>query len=341
MAGIALSSANPYGPGQIVTSRYFVKVTDNNGDASELSGDPDDNPFVDGDGIVIVRSTGISKTFSHHTESVSRLNSVAVFEARYKRMSNFDLGPALVVVGNEVVASFEGEFEIFGDLSPGIGIIDVNPQDSNIPEKIVRTAAGNNRSIQGGGLPFPSIQDISGRVGSSPDSSLLLDPRYLWSFVRIRAPKLADTYFRGDQTWSGANAPYIGAYDDTKPSNAPGQDPKITVVDGDLNITGGVSGGGILIVTGDFFCSGPFTFKGLVLVVGSGNLDLEDSGEGISGEVLVASLIKQGENVVFGTPGITIGGNSRLVTNRNSVKAALGLLPVTQISFREITGSDP
>ncbi len=35
ITGIALSSPNPYGPGSIITSRYFVKVTDNNGEASD------------------------------------------------------------------------------------------------------------------------------------------------------------------------------------------------------------------------------------------------------------------------------------------------------------------
>jgi hypothetical protein len=341
MTGIPLSSVNPYGPGEIVTSRYFVKVTDNNGDPSEISGDPDNNPFVDGDGIVIVRSMGLSKTFSHDTGPVTRFNSVAVFEARYKRISTFDLGPALAVMGNEVTASFDGAYQIFGNLSPGIGVIDVNPGDSSFPDQIIRAAAGNNEGIQGGGQPYPSIQDISGQVSSSPDLSLLLDPRYLQNFVRIKAPQIADTYFSSDQSWSEGDAPYIGAYDDARPWNAPGQDPKITVVDGDLYVTGGVSGGGLLIVTGSFFCSGPFTYKGLVLVVGSGDLDFEDSGEGISGEVLVASLIEQGGDVVFGTPGIAIGGNSRFIANRSLVKAVLGLLPAAQISFREITGFDP
>lgn len=341
MAGIPLSSPNPYGPGNIVTSRYFVKVTDNNGDPSERSGDPADIPFVDGDGIVIVRSTGVSKTFSHDTGPVARFNSVAVFEARFKRMSTFDVGPALVVMGNDVMARFDGAFEIFGKLSAGIGVIDLNPDDFHKPEQTIRAAAGNNIGIQGGGEPAPSIQDISRQISASPDLASLLDAGNLWHFTRVRAPQLADMYFQGDQTWSQGTAPYIGAYDDSKPSNAPGQDPMITVVDGDLDVRGGVTGGGILIITGNLFCSGSFSYKGLVLVAGSGNLEVEDSGEGISGGVLVASLIDQGATIAFGIPSITIGENSRFISDRSSVKMALALLPVTQIGFREIAGSDP
>src|SRR5437867_11175125 len=60
ITGIALSSPNPYGSGNIITSRYFVKVTDNNGEASERAAEgvgPGqlDNPFVDADGTVIIR----------------------------------------------------------------------------------------------------------------------------------------------------------------------------------------------------------------------------------------------------------------------------------------------
>ena len=65
LTGIALSSPNPYGSGTIITSRYFVKVTDNNGEASERAaegvgpGQPDD-PFVDADGTVIIRTMGVA-----------------------------------------------------------------------------------------------------------------------------------------------------------------------------------------------------------------------------------------------------------------------------------------
>ncbi|MDR0842739.1 MAG: hypothetical protein LBP68_04880, partial [Acidobacteriota bacterium] len=63
-AGIVQRAASPSGAGEILISRYFVKVTDNNGEASELAADGGDNPFFDGDGIVIVRSVGVSGTFA-------------------------------------------------------------------------------------------------------------------------------------------------------------------------------------------------------------------------------------------------------------------------------------
>ncbi len=339
--GIALSSANPYGSGELVTSRYFVKVTDNNGESSEMSGDPGDNPFADGDGIVIVRSMGISKTFSGFAGMIPRLNSVAVFEARFKRLFAFLPGPAVVVIGTQVSASFGGSYEIAGNLSPGIGTIDTDILDDSYPDQVIRAAAGEYANITGAGRPVPSIEDISAGIRADRDRSLLLNPRFLWNFVHSQASQIADTFLEGDQWWSEGSAPYAGSFDTAKSWNAPGQDPRITVINGSLNVTGTFSGGGLLVVSGNLNYSGLFAFNGLVLVVGSGNLIADGSGQGIVGGLLVAGLIDQGGEIVFGTPGISIGGASRFVENRDAVKMAIGLLPASQISFREIAGSDP
>jgi hypothetical protein len=341
ITGIALFAPNPYGSGTIVTSRYFVKVTDNSGDPSEIAGDPEDNPFVDGDGIVIVRSIGVSKTLAENSGSILRFNSVVVFESRLKRLSTWNLGPALVVLGADVQAAFSGTYEISGGASPGIGVIDASPADTVFPDQIIKLAAGMGGNISGGGLPNPSVSDINGQIGANRDQSLLLNPNYLWDFVYHQAPKIADNYFNGSQNWLDGNAPYLGSYDNSKALNAPGQDPKITVVNGDLQITGSISGGGLLIVTGSFSYSGPYSYNGLILIIGAGSLAAAGTGQGIEGGMLVANLTNGNGNIVFGTPEISIGGNSRLSSNRNTVQMAIGLIPATQISFREIAGADP
>ena len=339
-AGIAFTSANPYQPGQVTTSRYFVKVTDNNGEASEIAGDPSDNPFIDGDGTVIVRSIGLSKTFSETTGLVLRRNSAAVFEARFKRLSTFDTGPPLVVIGSETVASFQGTYQISGGSYPGIGTIDIEKGDDRHPDEIIRAAA-HDGNITGGELAQPSIQDISNDTAASPDKSFLLDPRFLWEFTRTRARQIADSYFEGDQYWYDGSYPYAGSYDPARAWNAPGQDPKITVVNGNLQMDGGFSGGGLLIVTGNLTCSGSYGFSGLVLVIGSGGVDTDGSGQGVVGGLVVASLTGEGESLAFGSPSITIRGSSRFVSNRDAVKTATALIPVSRTSFREIAGSDP
>jgi hypothetical protein len=339
--GIRLMAPNPYGSGEILTSRYFVKVTDNNGEASEIAGDPDNIPFIDGDGIVLVRSVGVARTISDSTGSIPRRNSVAAFEARLKRFSTWDLGSALVVMGAGVNPLFSGSYEISGGAFPGIGTIDTARDDAISLEQTIRSAAQGSSSITGGELPNPSVLDITARVSSIPDQSLLLNPKYLQNFIRRQAPKIADAFYEGTQNWMGDRAPYTGFYDSTKPLNAPGQDPRITVIDGDLNVSGNFSGGGLLIVTGNFSCSGAYAFSGLILVIGSGNVIADGSGQGIDGGLIAVKLMYVGEEPQFGALEISISGSSRFTFNRETVRMAIALIPPSQIGFREIAGFDP
>jgi hypothetical protein len=339
--GISQVAPNPYAPGTFAMSRYFVKSSDNNGEASEIAGDVSDNPFVDGDGIIIVRSLGVARTISNTVGSAVKRNSVAVFEARFKRLSTWKLGAALVVLGSQVHADFDGAFEIAGGALPGIGTIDPVPEDEIFPVQTIRTALGGSGQISGEGAPNPSVRDITGQMNSNKDQLLLLDPDYLWDFVTVQAPRFADNYYDGNQNWTDGLAPYIGAYDPTKPANAPEQDPEITVVNGDLLIAGNLSGGGILIVTGDFSCSGSLAYNGLVLIIGSGHVAFEGSGTAVSGGVFAASVINAGSGTIFGIPGISIRGFSTISADRDILQMAVGLIPPSQISFREIAGSDP
>jgi hypothetical protein len=340
-AGKALYAPDSLDPGTTLLSRYFVKVTDNNGEASEIEGDLTDSPFSDGDGIIIVRSMGVAGTIPRIIGPTVRLNSVAVFETRLKRLSTWGVGPAIVVLGSTVNADFSGACNIFGDAFPGIGTIDTTPGDSAVPEETVRSAAEGCEMIAGGGYPNPSVKEMSDRLNANQDQSLLLDPRYLWDFVHNRVPGVADIIFEGSQTWLNGSAPYLGSFDASKPLNAPDQDPKITLVNGNLQVSGGFMGGGLLVVTGDFALSGPFAFNGLILAVGSGNLTIDGSGEGIAGGLFLASLRHHQKEVVFGTPRLFVRGESRFAAHPGAVEMAIGLLPASQISFREITNSDP
>jgi Tfp pilus assembly protein PilX len=65
--------------------------------------------------------------------------------------------------------------------------------------------------------------------------------------------------------------------------------PQITVVNGDLTMTGNTRGGGILIVTGTLTMSGNSGFYGVILVVGSGTFVANGGGNGqYNGAMLVA-----------------------------------------------------
>ncbi|MBI2150544.1 MAG: hypothetical protein HYU27_08060 [Acidobacteria bacterium] len=65
--------------------------------------------------------------------------------------------------------------------------------------------------------------------------------------------------------------------------------PVVDFVDGDL-VVGPVSGYGLLVVTGRLTMSGNFSWMGLVLVVGDGEVDFSGGGNGADGNVITGSL---------------------------------------------------
>jgi hypothetical protein len=338
VSGIAQTFMRPGRNEVMVSSRYFVKVTDNNGEFSEKNGDSSDSPFIDGDGEIIVRSIGVAGTVTDVAPSVTRRNSVVVYEARFRKFSLFDFGPALIILGSRVVSSFEGDYRIGGGPSPGIGIIDVDESDM---EQMILAGSFGNGTISGAALPNPSIEDLTQAAVADSFRFRVMDAAYLRDFVIEKAPMFADNYFIGDQSWSSENAPDIGAYDPAKPYTAPGQNPKVTVVHGNLQMTGNLSGAGLLIVTGEFQCLDECRYSGLILVIGTGKTDMDTDGPGITGGLFTASLIDWDEWIEFGSPVFSIRGNSRIMADRDALEMAISLIPRLRTSFREIAGRDP
>ena len=344
MTGVVQTAPNPYGAGTVTLSRYFVKVTDNNGEAAELAKDINDDPFHDGDGMIVIRSMGVAQTIRETAGAAVRRNSVAVFEARFRISSTFDFDSPLTIAANDVNASFDGNaFDIIGNASyPGIAVIDFNTGDGIDPGSTIAAATGGQGTITGGGLPEPSIADITASVAADPETAMLMDPAFLYDFVYNKVPKFADYVYQGDQGWSGGSAPYIGYYNPSLPKADPSQDPKVTVVNGDLSLSGNMTGGGLLVVTGDFIASGTLTFNGLVLVIGSGNVVLSGLNQGIHGGLFVANLTLQGGIPTFGTPTFSVSGNSDILIDADALLMGSGLIPASQRGFREVTSSlDP
>jgi hypothetical protein len=356
LGGMALSSPNPYGSASkgddtIVTGRYFVKVSDNNGEATETAIDAADNPFFDGDNIIIMRSMGVAQTVMENGGGALRRNSVAVYEARFKRRTTFDLDAPFVVQGDDVQPSssnmFDGSaFRVDGGRSNyGIATIDTDTSNFTFPSDRIASSLDNNqdRNIRGQGVD-PSIADITNAIASDPDKSLLLDPNYLWNFINNVLPLYADNYYEGNQTWTGFEEGLdLGTYDLTKPDNHPAQDPRVTMVKGDLRLGGNISGGGLLVVTGELTGNGAMNWNGLILVIGGGNFNGGGLNVGLDGGLYIANVSEdENGNKVFGTPKFTLSGACFITMHGAAINMAVRMLPPTQISFREITSvTDP
>jgi hypothetical protein len=331
------AAANPR-----AVARYFVKASDNSGEAGEIAADPSDDPFHDGDGVLLVRSMGIASTFLEHTGTAVRRNAVSVFETRYKRRNTFQLGAPLVILGDSVSpasgALFEGNgFRLRGSATgPGLAVIDPDTSNANSPVQQIRAAltADQTGAITGDGAP-PSVRDVTSEVASEAEKARLLDPAYLGNFASRTAVRFADTIFEGDQIW-GVTPAGLGVYDPDMPAKAPGQWPQVTVVLGSLEVTGDVSGGGLLVILGRLRVSGTFRFNGLILVVGTGELDLRPTNLTVTGAVFLAAVAPDTIPPALGMPRLTLGGNAVLQMNPGAVQTAVRLIPPDQTGFREV-----
>jgi hypothetical protein len=344
-SGLAFAAANPYGSGTLTTARYFIKVTDNNGEASELARDAADSPFMDGDGTIIVRSIGVARTIVEGFGASARRNSVAIFESRFMRGSPFfNLGSPAIVIGHDVAANFSGNaFSIIGTSDgPGLATIDTDYADcvanpTHCAVKKLRDATDGKGTITGnctGATTNQCINDITLSVRDNPDKSMLLDPVWLYNFANTQVPAVADNIITNGS---------VGSVNLGTVSN-----PKITFVQGDLSATGGLSGAGLLVVTGELAMGGSINFDGLVLVIGTGEFWAHGMNRGIHGGLIVANIVIQNGVPTFGRTSTSITdfdirGNSDISTYDGSL-ANMGnnLMPLKQLSFREITnGIDP
>jgi hypothetical protein len=333
--GVALTAPDPYGTGTVTTARYFLKVTDND--------DGDGDAFTDSDGIVVVRSTGVARTIRDTGRAV-RANSVAVYEStfkEFKELRSFNVGASVVTETNQVQPTttpmFIGSsFNINGGTHPyGIATIDTNTSDSNYPAAQIKKhlSPERYRNIKGTccSPTQPAIGDIT--AGLSSDQRRLLDPKFLSNLAYDLMPKFADNVYQGNQSWSEGTTLDLGYYNPSKPLDDPSQRFKTTYVNGDLSVSGTLSGAGVLLVTGKLSMSGSFHWSGLILVIGQGSVNA--TGGTVEGSIYVVNL--QTGNSTIGTPNITISGNSSFNEDDNALQGALGSVSPAEMSRREVT----
>jgi hypothetical protein len=125
-----------------------------------------------------------------------------------------------------------------------------------------------------------------------------------------------------------------GRYFTTKP---PASDmgtigaPKLTFVDGDVDLGPGDNGTGLLVVTGKITMRGNTSFRGVIFALGSGEVSRNGGGNGtISGGIVVAKFDATGG---FGAPIFTTngGGNSRIQYDSSAVSEATTVIPGFQV----------
>ena len=169
-----------------------------------------------------------------------------------------------------------------------------------------------------------------------PDKKLLLDGAYVQNFIRRALPRFAHSIYAGAQNWAGAAPDFLGRYDPAAAPGAPGQDPRVTFVDGDLSVSGDLEGAGILVVSGRVTLAGRFRFYGLVLIIGAGEVEI-GGWSAVTGAVYVASLMESGGIPAWGGVKLNVKEHGRITLDTEAVRMALRLIPPYEVSFREVT----
>lgn len=118
--------------------------------------------------------------------------------------------------------------------------------------------------------------------------------------------------------------------------------PQITVVNGNLTMTGSTRGGGILVVTGTLTMSGNSGFYGVVIVAGSGNFVSNGGGNGeFDGTILVAKTRDSSGNRLstLGEPVVdwSGGGGNGVYYNTCALNTAMNGIGYRTQSTRELS----
>lgn len=121
--------------------------------------------------------------------------------------------------------------------------------------------------------------------------------------------------------------------------------PKIVALSGDQQISGNFSGAGILLVTGKFTLTGTPSYNGLILVIGTGDLEYKGNGNGeIDGAILVANTsqpwVKNGVTTNYvGMPTYNdVGGGSHVqqYDETSLSRYANAVMPLQVLTFQDL-----
>jgi len=233
---------------------------------------------------------------------------------------------------------------------PAVGLIG----DGTLTQTASNTQADASRGTVIDALNGPGVKtnNYTGSDGCAPDAQnvnnianpLFSTPTGLNDIVH-NVMNTAQSTYSGNTSLGTANL----GWDTVNDVPAP----KVTVVNGDLTISGNAKGSGILLVTGTLNYSGDFSFDGVILVIGEGAINQGGGGNGdFHGAIIVANIAgtNPGQNYainpttdnmspVLGSPTWNFNGGGGNGLTYNSCNFTLGLNSASYavIARREIT----
>jgi len=245
---------------------------------------------------------------------------------------NFSASAALTLDGTGDTASMpsSNNFGVNGNDSAGCGATTTGPAlpaigvDSNADVTTLDGAIPNNRknNYTGSGGSNPDVENISSSL--PPNLQTVTSLQALTSSIK-----------------SMVTQPVITGPATSVSSPGTAAAPQIIYVNGDLTLSGNVTGYGILVVTGTFTASGNVGWNGLVLVVGQGNFVGNGGGNNsYNGAIVVAKTLDSMGNPLgsLGAPTFNFngGGGNGLNYSSGCIAQATTLSTFHIMAFREV-----
>jgi Tfp pilus assembly protein PilX len=245
---------------------------------------------------------------------------------------NFNTSAALTMdgTGDSMSAPNSNNFGVNGNDSAGCGATTTGPAIPGIgvtTNADVATVTGdipNNRKNNyiGSGGSAPDVENISASLPTNLQSVSSLQTLVSTIKASVTQPVI---------TGPASNI--------ASPGTASA--PQIIYVNGDLTLSGNVTGYGILVVTGTFTASGNVGWNGLVLVVGQGNFVGNGGGNNsYNGAIVVAKTLDAMGNPLasLGSPTFNFngGGGNGLNYSSGCIAQATTLSTFHVVAFREM-----
>jgi hypothetical protein len=245
---------------------------------------------VDGNGVldntIPIFYDGANQNLTMTGKQVLRVTSLAVMPNGSRRMLQYDVGAVTLNLTAPAALTFDGNgaalfpansnvYTVNGNDSascgtppmaplPAVGVLSVT-DDTNITNSI----PSNRYTKYTGSGPTPDVQVVSATL-----------PPYL------QTPQSAEDMVT--KIASAADNVTVGPAT-SLPNYGTASAPTIQVVQGDLDLSGSITGYGILVVTGNFSVQGTVGWRGIVLVIGQGTMTVSGGGSNsFEGAVVLA-----------------------------------------------------
>jgi len=245
---------------------------------------------MDGDGVLNnslpVFYNGARQSHTPIGRQVLTLTTLAVMPNGSRKILQYDVAPVMLNLSFPAALTMDGRGTTYWPANSNVFWMDGNDHAScGLAPQVPKPAVGvispeddanvtasipaNRRNRYIGTSPNPSIEDISA----------LLDARFQ---TVASLEKLLETI--RDNATQVIQGPATSLPDYGSPAA-----PTITFVQGDLTLSGDTTGYGILVVTGGYTAQGTVGWRGIVLVVGQGEMTVSGGGNNeYDGAVLLA-----------------------------------------------------